>query len=379
MPDPHSAILADLRRVTPPAIRSPTLPPAVYTDADVATLERERLFRHGWVGCGRSDRWPSAGCCVPLDIAGAPVLIARNAKGTLHAFANSCRHRGTALVSEPACVARITCPFHAWTYTLEGHLVAAPRMESASGFSLADHGLHAYDVAERAGFVFVSLDAMPCSIDDWLGDFETLHAPWSLDQLVTTRRLERDVACNWKLFLEVFNEYYHLACVHRQTFGAIFDEPDPPDAVTGNFTSQFGTTSGTGALRSDDQRYALAPIPGLDARHLSGTRYTWIYPNMAFAAGREAMWMLEAWPRGAASCRAVMSVCFPARTCATPGFEDASRHYYRRMDEALDEDVDVLARQQGGMASPDAAAGRFSTLEASLANFAFWYAALMAA
>ena len=376
---PQSAIIADLRRVAPPANRSPTLPPAVYTDPDVVGLERDRLFRRGWVGCGRSDRWPSAGSCVPVDIAGAPVLIARDGTGTLHAFANSCRHRGTELVGEPCRIARITCSFHAWAYTLDGRLVAAPHMESASGFDMADHGLHAYHVAERAGFVFVSLGASPCSIDDWLGDFEAVHAPWPLDRLVTTRRLERDIPCNWKLFPEVFNEYYHLGSVHRQTFGAIYDEPDPPEAVAGNFTSQFGTTSGTGALKSDDQEHALDPMPGLGGRHLSGAPYTWIYPNMTFAAGREAMWMLEAWPRGADSCRAVMSVCFPEETRVAPGFERACRHYYRRMDEAMDEDINVLERQQNGMASPDAVPGRFSALEPSLANFAFWYAALLAA
>ena len=379
MSGPGSQIIADLERVKAPASRSPTLPPAVYTDPDVAILERDRLFRRGWVGCGRSDRWPSAGSCAPVDIAGVPVLITRDGAGTLHAFANSCRHRGTELVGEPCRLARIVCPFHAWAYTLEGRLVTAPRMETACAFDMADHNLHAYHVAERAGFAFVSLDAEPSSIDDWLGDFEDLHAPWPLGQLVTTRRVERDIPCNWKLFLEVFNEYYHLASVHRQTFGAIYDEPDPPDAATGNFTSQFGTTSGTGALKSGEQEHALDPMPGLGGRPLSGTRYTWIYPNMTFAAGREAMWMLEAWPREADSCRAVMSVCFPQTTRRGSGFETASRHYYRRMDEAMDEDIAILERQQGGMASPDAVPGRFSALEPSLANFAFWYAALMAA
>ena len=140
---PQSAIIADLRRVTPPASRSPTLPPAVYTDPDVFTLERDRLFRRGWVGCGRGDRWPSAGSCAPVDIAGMPVLITRDRSGTLHAFANSCRHRGTELVGAPCRLARIVCPFHAWAYALDGRLVAAPRMESACGFDMAEHGLHA--------------------------------------------------------------------------------------------------------------------------------------------------------------------------------------------------------------------------------------------
>ena len=373
------AIIDDLRRVVPPASRSPTLPPAVYVDPDVALAEEKILFRRGWVGCGRSDRWPEPGSCAAIETGGAPVLIARDAPGELRAFANSCRHRGTRLIEGSGRLARITCPFHAWTYGLDGRLMRAPHMESAENFDPADYGLHPYMVEERAGFVFVCLDREVIPIDTWLGDFEAVHAPWPLDQLVTTRRRELGVACNWKLFLEVFNEYYHLGSVHRSTFGAIYGEPDPADTVTGCFTTQFGTTSGTGGLRESDQDHALPSMPGLGGRHLEGTRYTWIYPNMTLAAGKEAVWFLEVHPSGPAKCQVAMSVCFPRATFELPGFEHHAARYYQRMDEALDEDIAVLEHQQAGMSSPDARPGRYAELEPSVANFAFWYAAAFAA
>ena len=373
------AIIDDLRRVVPPASRSPTLPPAVYVDPDVALAEREILFRRGWVGCGRSDRWPEPGSCTAIEIGGAPILIARDATGKLRAFANSCRHRGTRLIEGSGRLARITCPFHAWTYGLDGRLMRAPRMESAENFDPADYGLHPYLVEERAGFVFVCLDREAIPIDAWLGDFEAVHAPWTLDRVFTTRRRKLDVACNWKLFIEVFNEYYHLGYVHSSTFGAIYGEPDPADTVTGCFTTQFGTTSGTGGLRESDQSHALPSMPGLGGRHLEGTRYTWIYPNMTFAAGKEAVWFLEVHPSGPARCQVAMSVCFPRATLELPGFEYHAERYYQRMDEALDEDIAVLEHQQAGMSSPDARPGRYAELEPSVANFAFWYAAALAA
>ncbi len=372
-----ASIIDGLKRVAPPASASPTLPPAVYVDPAVALAERELLFRRGWVGCGRSDRWQEPGSCAAIEIAGAPVLVTRDASGMLRAFANTCRHRGTRLVDRACRASRIVCPFHAWTYALDGRLTGAPRM--AADFDRAAHGLHPYLVEERAGFIFVSLADDAAPIDDWLAGFGAVHAPWPLERLVTTRRVERGVPCNWKLFLEVFNEYYHLGCVHRSTFGAIYHEPDPVDAVAGCFTTQFGTNSGTGGLKESDQRHALPAMPGLEGRHLDGTRYTWIYPNMTFAAGRDAAWVLEAQPDGPSACRVALSVCFPRETLEHGGFAAAAGHYYARMDEALEEDIAVLEEQQAGMASPHAAPGRFAALEPSVAGFAFWYAAMMAA
>ena len=119
-------------------------------------------------------------------------------------------------------------------------------------------------------------------------------------------------------------------------------------------------------------------MPGLRGRHLEGTRYTWIYPNMTFAAGREAVWVYEAHPAGPARCRVVMSVCFPRATLEASGFAQREERYYQRMDQALEEDIAVLERQQAGMSSPHARPGRYAELEPSVANFAFWYAAALA-
>jgi phenylpropionate dioxygenase-like ring-hydroxylating dioxygenase large terminal subunit len=374
-----SGLSDDLAKVRPPFAQSPTLPPACYHDPAVLAAEQETIFRRGWVGIGRADRWSKAGDYAALEIGGVPVAVLRGKDGVLRAFANTCRHRGAKLLEGCSNTQRITCPFHAWTYGLDGGLRGAPRMAHAGDFDTGDYGLLAFRAEERAGFAFVCLDADTAGIDAWLGDFEAIHGPWPLRDLVTTRRRELEVGCNWKLFLEVFNEYYHLPYVHGGTFGEIYGEPDPVDETVGAFTSQFGLTKGTGGLKESEQEFALQPMPGLQGRNRDGTRYTWAYPSMTFAAGTDAMWVYEARPLAVDRCHVSMSVCFPRATVEAEGFQARADHYYERMDDALEEDRGMLERQQAGMTSPFARQGRFGELEPSVANFAFWYAERMTA
>ena len=125
-------------------------------------------------------------------------------------------------------------------------------------------------------------------LGDGLGSLPDELAHWPLAELRVGQRLEREVACNWKAFLEVFNEYYHLPYVHPNSISSIYRAPEGADAVAGAFASQFGATDGTGALLENQQDHALPPMPGLAGEAERGVRYTWVFPNMTFAAGREA-------------------------------------------------------------------------------------------
>ena len=357
---------------------SATLPPMCYTDSHVLASEMSGLLRRSWHGVARVDEWREPGDYSALDLAGVPLIVLRDEDRRLRAFANTCRHRGTQLLEGHGNTARIRCPFHGWTYALDGSLRGATRMGATQGFRRADMGLVEFRTAERGGFLFIAFCDETPGIDEWLGAFDSLHAPWRFDELVTTRRRELEVDCNWKLFLEVFNESYHLEYVHGTTFGGIYLEPERPDEVGGCVQSAFSPTAGTGGLKVDEQEHILPAMPGLGASERAGTRYTWVFPSLTFAAGSEALWAYGARPLGPGRCRVTQWVCFPPETLATPGFEAKAERYYARMDEALAEDVAVLERQQLGMASPFARAGRWSDLEHGAAAFAAWYAKRLA-
>ena len=363
-----------LRNAIGPPSDSATLPPECYHDFAFMELESIKVLRTSWVGVGRSDQFTASGDYEALSVGGVPVIVLKDKFGKLRAFANTCRHRGTQLVAGRGNTPRLVCPFHGWTYGLDGDLRGATRMTNTSDFCVDDFSLVEYNADEHAGFVFVCLNNEPPPLKDWLGNFDKHHLPWPIETLATARRRDLTVNCNWKLFLEVFNESYHLDYVHSKTFGGIYQEPDIPDATAPAVYSQFSPTDGTGGLKQDEQDYALPPMPGLSGRNRSGTRYTWLFPSITFAAGTEALWAYNAQPMTPNKCHVTMWVCFPPETMALEGFHTKAERYFARMDEALDEDIAVLERQQLGMASPHARQGRWSDMELGAATFAGWYA-----
>ena len=372
-----SELTEQLAKVLPDPNRSPGIPPACYADTEILKQEINAIFHRGWVCLGRSDRWVNTGDYSAMDIGGIPVIVVRNKVGELKAFANSCRHRSSRILSGDGNCNKLKCPFHWWTYDLNGKLKVYPRMEKAVDFNPDEFGLVEFPVASQDGFSFISLENRPPPLDDWLGDFESFHGPWGLDQWVSTRVREFEVDCNWKTFIEVFNEYYHLPMVHPDSIDWLYPEPDAVDEVSGQFTTQFGATEGAAALMADSQDQALPAAKGLSGRDCCGTRYTWVYPNLTFAASQDSLWMYQAFPLSADRCRVLQTICFPAETVALSVFENRVIHYYDRIDTALNEDLPFLLQQQIGLKSKFAKQGRFSALEPSVAKFAYWYSQRM--
>lgn len=360
--------------VLQPGERRETLPPGCYRDPAFGAIELQKVFRKGWLGVGRADRLPKAGDYEAVKIADVPVALVRDKSGRLNAFANTCRHRGMMLLDGTGNCRVMTCPYHGWSYRLDGSLMAAPQMDQVPGFDKADHGLVPLRMAEQDGFLFLAFDQTAPDLAEWLGDFSERHAEWSLGDMVTTRRSNFEVACNWKLFLEVFNEYYHLRYVHAKSIGGIFEDPDDPDIVIGNYATQFGSHDGTSAVLDDQREAAFPGIESLQGRNRNGTRYTWLFPNMTFAAASDSMWVYEAYPIAPDRAQIVMTVCFPRSTVERADFDARADAYYRRVDVAIAEDIDVLERQQVGLASPLARAGRLAPLEPCVGLFAKWLA-----
>ena len=372
-----SSLFKRLAAVRPPIETSATLPPMVYSDQSVFELEKRWLLHESWIGVGRADRWKSPGDYSAIEIAGTPIVVLYGHDRQLRAFANSCRHRGAKLLIGKGSCEVIRCPFHRWTYALDGRLLVAPKMDKTPQFDKSEYGLIPVRIAVKEGFAFICLNENMASLDEWLGDFSKLHAPWSLSGMVSTRRREFEVRCNWKIFLEVFNEYYHLPYVHPDTLHDTYHTPDDLDLVTGNYVTQFGSTEGSGALLIDDQSHHLPRIKSLTPRMAQGARYTWMFPNMTFAAGGESIWVYEVYPIAPNRTWVGMTVCFPKDTVTVDNFENYAEHYYHRMDNALAEDIPAIENQQVGVTSPLAEQGRFSYLEPSVATFACWYAEQM--
>jgi carnitine monooxygenase subunit len=200
-----------------------TLPWSWYTDPAVLELERERIFRGSWQYVGRTDEVAEPDSYATTRAGQVPVVLVRDEEGTLRAFLNVCRHRGSLVCEGSGKRATLQCPYHAWTYGLDGRLLVAPRGDR-EGLVTDDISLVPLELGTWGPFVFVNPDPEADPLADFLEDVPERVAAAGIDvnDLRFLRRSESELAANWKLCAENFLECYHCAVAHPG-FSAVVD------------------------------------------------------------------------------------------------------------------------------------------------------------
>ncbi len=264
-----------------------TLPYRWYVDPAVAAVERDRIFRRSWQYAGHTGELDGPGSLFPTQAGGLPLIVCLNRDGELGAFLNVCRHRGTILVDEPQRRGTIQCPYHAWTYGLDGALRAAPRSSSEPGFEPEGLGLVRVAVDTWGPFVFVNPDRDAPPLAEALGDLPAVVAGGGLDvgALRFHHRVRYDIEANWKIALENYLECYHCQLNHPD-LARVIDPQAQRQEVAGGRLSQFPPLRPGAAapyeLRDDD----------LDAQ------YHLLFPAMKFNVnpGRPNLSIGPVWP-----------------------------------------------------------------------------------
>jgi choline monooxygenase len=229
-----------------------TLPYSWYVDPEILHREQERIFRPAWQYAGHVGEVPAPGTFFAGRAGRTPIVVTRARDGELRAFLNVCRHRGFPVVEGQGKRETLQCPYHAWTYGLDGSLRSAPRADELADFDKGELGLRSLAVGTWGPFVFVNAAPEPEPLSDALGSMPAQVAELGLDvdELVFYKRWETEVAANWKVVCENFLECYHCSVAHPQ-LAELLDVSAEAYALStdGRLSSQHGPTRETSTTR----------------------------------------------------------------------------------------------------------------------------------
>ncbi|HLI11674.1 MAG TPA: aromatic ring-hydroxylating dioxygenase subunit alpha [Alphaproteobacteria bacterium] len=358
------------RRVRMPLEQAETLPASCYYAEEFYKAEIDNIFMKVWNFIGHVDYVPNPGDYYTLEFVGVPIILIRDQQGQVRAFANTCRHRGCQIVEGSGNCKAFVCPYHGWTYALNGDLLSAPEMHLTKDFRQSFYGLKPIRLEIWEGFIFVNFDPTAGSLSEYLGDLPETLASYRFGDMRMTRRVEYMLSCNWKIYVENAMEAYHVPMVHMRTLHKQKRETPPPVPSKGNWVGLHVRHQGSRALLTGDTGFP--PIKTLSGLAAQGSYYTLIYPSTMFGCTVDCMWWLELHPQGPEKTRLIVGSCFPSETVARADFNEVVQRYDKRWNISIPEDNAISELQQKGIRSPLAESGRLSHMEPLVHSIANW-------
>jgi Rieske 2Fe-2S family protein len=346
-----------------------TLPGEHFTSEEIFRAERERIFHRAWLLAGHVSQLPSAGSFFRFDLDRESVLVWRDGDGGVRAFHNLCRHRGSRLCAEPhgALGPSIQCPYHAWTYGLDGALKAAPNMADVQGFDKADYPLKAVALAPWQGFLFLNLAADPIPFAEALPALAGKFGPWRLPELRSVHQQVYEVEANWKLFFHNYSECYHCPGVHPHLNRLTPYRNSENDLDEGPVLGgPMWMANPEGSMTSGGARCAL-PFPELSAEQSGRVYYYTVFPSAFLSLAPDYVLVHRVQPLALGRSRIVCDWYFHPQAIAAPGFDP--RPAIEFWDLTNRQDWELCANAHQGVSSGAWEPGPYAELESQLAAF----------
>ncbi len=379
-PQPAARAAAQPRPARPPRAEPEPLNPALhsryYTDADVLALEQERIFNRTWQVVAHESDLPNPGSRVVGLLGSTEVVVVRTETGEIRAHVNTCRHRGTRLVAEPGEEKALRCPYHGWTYHLDGELVGAPEGRSIPCLDKAKLGLFPARVEVISGLVFANLDPGAEPLAPQLADIRPLldrYLSGPLEQF-SDYRLHKDApkdeqAANWKVVVDNYLEGYHVPVAHPGLMRLL-------DYKKYGVTTSHAYALYEAPLRDkpsdnwSERMYQrlVRPMPGLLPEDERVFRYIAIYPNTVIDLYPDHVLIWKMNPHGVD--RTGVPGAYLRRTDGDPRTRAAQWLNLRISQITTHEDEDLVGRMQRGLSNGDFTPGPLSLREAGVAWFA---------
>ena len=367
-------ILAELSALAARPLAEATAPPkGMYSSPDILALEQERVFGNGWLCAGRTDEIANPGDYMTFEMGAQPVVLVRGRDGTVRAHANSCRHRMMRLVEGRGNASRFTCPYHAWTYGLDGGLVAAPHMDRTSCFDKDSLGLAGIRCEIYQGWIYVTLNADARPVGDMLVPLTPVIERYGQEHYRTIFTEEHVWDTNWKCLTENFMESYHLPVAHRETVGANFtvsentfgEAGDEDDFAFQFFTKSEGAPVGRAhpandRLQDEWRRTSVMPT---------------VFPSHMYVLAPDHLWYLSLQPDGVGRTRIRYGAALAPEVMDSA--DDSLALIAEKkafLDKVQVEDKHVVEGIFRGALSPLAASGPLSWMEQENHQFARYLA-----
>lgn len=368
MPKDHSDPIADLRRNTSvPFEQARAMPTSVYTSEDFVEAELKHVFSKDWYCVGRADALSKTGDYVTAELAGQPIVVLRDADHQLRAMSNVCLHRMSTLLQGRGNAKTIVCPYHAWTYNLDGKLRGAPAMSQNDAFCKDHYRLPQVRCEEWLGWVFVCLDPDAETVSVQLAEVADMIAAYDMTNYSESFYEEHVWDTNWKVLAENFMESYHLPVCHAGTIGGLSKLEDmvcPPGRPAFNYHT---------ILKDESLRIAMAHPTKNDRLKGEERRTTYLlalYPSLMITLTPGYFWYISLHPKGPGQVHirfgGGMSNDFAEDTDISENFKQLKT----LLDEVNVEDRGCTEKVFNGLCSDAATPGHLSHLERPNYDFA---------
>jgi phenylpropionate dioxygenase-like ring-hydroxylating dioxygenase large terminal subunit len=365
--DPSTYI--DVRR---PLREASTLPVECYLSEEFYRHEVQDIFMKCWNLIGREDYIRHPGSYFTRELIGISLIVMRGQDMKIRAFVNACRHRGTKLLEGSGQCEHVACPYHNWTYHVDGTLRSFNAMGEAHNLDPKDYGLVEVKLDTWQGFIFINFDPGSASLKQYLGSLADHTASYNWSDMVTVRHRETVIKTNWKSYVENSMEPIHLPLVHKKSIGHVFASGKAGWRFThgSEWTIMHTLTDKSRAILPGDEGFDR--LPNLVGTAADGAQYIHLNPCTTIGADLDCMWFKNMQPDGPHRVRNIAAFCFPKSALERPDFDRIIQNYYRRFDLVIDEDNAIAETQFHGLTNPLTRPGRYSHYEQNVHWFNNW-------
>lgn len=365
-PIDESAVRAKLAATRRELSRAGHLPGEIYASEELYRRELDELFYKDWIFVGREEQFPNPGDYEAKRIIDRPVLISRAADGTLGAYHNMCVHRGVEIADGKGNARHFKCPYHGWTYGLDGQLLGAAYMKDSEDFAPRSCRLPPVNLEIWRGNIFISFAETPRPFEEAIAEFEKDFAQLHTENCRLVDVTKMTLACNWKFLHENLMDFYHVGVLHVNTFGARFGWT--PDNVTlkpeGGITIRYDAAPST-----PDGISLFGKAPWLEDQENSFACTGFRLPNLTMFGRIDCVKLMTAWPVGPHKCEVLIYTLLPEEFAKDPELDQKLAVYKDYQMQIYEEDRSMIESMQKAMALPNYAPGRMSVMEKAIHHF----------